>query len=128
MADTGTSTAIAQQITSAIAAHAHWKARLRSAIATGKSDFDVETVRRDDRCDFGTWLHVSIAAPDRAGPHYTTVRDLHAKFHVEASRILGLALAGRQSEAEAAMESGGEFVRLSTKLTSELVRWRDESA
>jgi hypothetical protein len=127
MPDAGTATGIDQQITKAIAAHAHWKARLRDAIATGKSDFEVETVRRDDKCDFGSWLHGSIGAADRAGPHYKTVKELHANFHVEAASVLGLALAGKKSEAEAAMGPGGEFARRSTQLTGEMVRWRDEA-
>jgi hypothetical protein len=125
--DTGTATTINQQITGAIAAHSHWKSRLRNAIASGVSDFTVETVRQDNKCDFGTWLHGSITAKDRSGPHYATVKGLHAKFHLEAARILGMALGGQKSEASAAMEPGGEFMSLSSQLTAEMVRWRDET-
>jgi hypothetical protein len=126
MPNAGT-TAIDQQITSAIAAHSHWKKRLRDAIATGKSDFVVDKVRRDDQCDFGTWLHGSIDAGGHKSPHYSTVKDLHAKFHVEAARILGMALGGKQADAEAAMQPGTTFMTLSSNLTSEMVRWRDET-
>jgi hypothetical protein len=128
MPDIDAACAIDQQITNAIAAHSEWKARLRNAVATGKSDFEVATVRRDDKCEFGSWLHQSIDSQQRRGPHYATVKDLHAKFHVEAARVLGLALAGHRSDAEAALEYGAAFAVLSGELTSELVRWRKEAA
>ena len=114
---------IDEQITSAIAAHAHWKARLRNAIKTGESEFEIANVQLDTKCEFGSWLY-AISAQQRGDPHYSRVRDLHAKVHVEAARVLGLALGGHRAEAEMSMEMGGPFTLLSSELTSELVQWR----
>jgi chemoreceptor zinc-binding protein len=119
---------VAEQITRAIAVHGQWRARLTKAIAAGASEFDVATVRRDDKCEFGSWLHHSIKSSARASARYARVRDLHAQFHLEAARVLALAVSGHKSEADYAMGPGGAFSKISAELTSEMASWQSEAA
>ena len=66
--------------------------------------------------------------PDRlrATSRYAEVRRLHAAFHAAASDALGLALAGMQAAALAAVAPGGRFANLSTDLIQALREWQSE--
>ena len=109
----------------AIAAHGAWRTRLRQAIASGKTDFDIAKVKQDNQCAFGKWLYEELPAADRNSPRYARVRQLHATFHVEAAKILELAVRGQKAEAEAAMAMRTPFAGASAALTAELTAWRD---
>jgi methyl-accepting chemotaxis protein len=107
----------------AIAAHARWKSNLRLASQTGQSALKVDQAGRDDACDLGHWL-LERPAAEKISPHFLAVRDLHAKFHREASHVLELALVGKGAEATAMMAIGGSFAIVSTRLTAALTAWK----
>jgi hypothetical protein len=112
-------------IQKAIAAHSSWKSRLRSAVDTGKFDVTPATVKLDNQCEFGKWLHGSdFSADEKKTENYRTVVDLHAKFHLEAAQILEWVTSGRKDTAEKAMGLEGSYTKASTALTKELVQWR----
>jgi hypothetical protein len=113
-----------EQLNSAIAAHGRWKARLRHAVETGKSELTSEAVRADNLCEFGKWLG-SCSAAEKTTERWKKIRALHAEFHKEAARILVLAIAGRKGEAETALALGSPFSKISADLTLALVAWRD---
>ncbi len=116
--------AAVEEINKAIGAHGMWKQRLREAIDTGKSEFTVERVRPDNLCDFGKWLY-SLPPGDQTSTHWKTVKELHAKFHAEAARVLGLAVNGHKQEAEKALSTGSNFVKISSELTGTMMKWKD---
>jgi len=111
------------EINKAIGVHGMWKQRLREAIDTGRSDFTVERVRPENLCDFGKWLH-ALPPTDKVSPQWKTVQDLHAKFHLEASRILGLAISGKTQDAEKALAPNSPFGDASGKLTISMMTWK----
>ena len=115
-------TTLKDQITAAVAAHSMWKSRLFAAIETGKSKYTSAKVAPDNQCEFGKWLHGSIDATMRAAPDYATVKDLHARFHKEAAKVLRLVEDGKIPEAKAAL--GGEYTAVSTKLVQQLQSWK----
>ncbi|MFO0888966.1 MAG: CZB domain-containing protein [Isosphaeraceae bacterium] len=110
-------------IDKAIAAHARWKSRLRQVIESGESEVAADDVRPENRCEFGRWL-ADRPAEQRETAHYKTVRDLHARFHIEAAHVLELALAGHRQQAEAAMAIGSDFAGVSAKLTASMTAWK----
>ena len=116
-----------EQIDNAIGAHGMWKARLRSAIDTGKSDFKTEIVRTDNNCDFGKWLHGAIAPELKNSPAYPSIVKAHAEFHQEAGRILQLAVSGKKAEAEKELAPGSKFSNLSSQLTSAMMAWKSSA-
>lgn len=118
----------AQQIDRAIGAHGMWKTRLKDAVTTGVSEFNVETVKVDNRCEFGRWLHQEASVQTRADPRYAQVRTLHAQFHQEAAAVLAQALAGKQTEARAALALRSPFASASARLTQAMVDWRKTGA
>jgi hypothetical protein len=112
-----------KEIVHAIAAHAKWKFYLRQAIDTGTSEWTVDEVRPDNRCEFGTWLR-TLSPDNHDSQNWDEVSRLHAEFHKEAAEVLKLALAGRRKEAEAAIAMGSRFTKVSTKLTISMTAWK----
>jgi hypothetical protein len=112
------------QINKAIGAHGLWRSRLLTAISTGRLDTPVATLERDDRCDFGMWLHgPDLDANAHASADYRTVRDLHAEFHKVAAEVAHLAETGKPAEARA-MVDHGRYANVSGELTSAMMHWK----
>ncbi|MGD0076394.1 MAG: CZB domain-containing protein [Candidatus Binataceae bacterium] len=111
-------------ITAAIGAHGMWKARLKSAIDKGTSEFTQARVHADNQCDFGKWLYGS-AAELKSSQHYGKCLELHRQFHAVAAKVLSLALAGKKEEALKAMAVQGEFAVASATLTNAMTQWKN---
>jgi len=110
----------------AITAHACWKARLRSAAGSGKFDSMTTAVKSDDHCELGKWLYsADLSAADKQTEHYRAVQHLHAKFHLEAAKVVALALSGQKDAAAEAIEPGGQYAKVSSALTDAMLKWRD---
>lgn len=113
-------------IEKAIAAHADWKGRLRSAVSSGKFDVPVSTVRMDNCCDFGKWLYGNDISPaDASSERYGKVKQMHAEFHKLAAAVVEKAISGQSEAAANAIAPGSSYAILSSTLISELVKWRD---
>lgn len=91
-------------------AHLKWKTRLRNAIRDGEK-FDIETVRRDDCCALGKWIH--SAGKGRWGhqPGFTELMRSHAQFHKQASHIAEAANRGDQSQVARMIAAGTDFAQ-----------------
>ena len=116
-----------QEINSAIATHSMWKSRLHAAINTGVLDVSAETITKDDQCPFGRWLQ-TVEPSVRDSEEYKRVKELHAKFHVAAAKVVELALAGKKNEAEQLMGVNGEYAVITTKLVMELMAWEKKAS
>jgi hypothetical protein len=116
------------EIDHAIGAHALWKSRLKMTIESGRIDMPVDSIRRDDQCDFGKWLQgKALSAADKATADCRKVDELHRRFHQTAARVVELALSGRKAEAETMMILGGEYAAISDKLTEAMTDWKRAS-
>jgi hypothetical protein len=112
-------------IEAAIASHELWKTRLLSAIETGSSEWVPRTVKADNQCDFGRWLY-ACSSEEKASPHYDVIKHRHAQFHIEAGRVLEIALRGFRSNAVAEMAEGERYADISASLIDELLNWKAE--
>lgn len=118
----------AEQIQNALAAHAAWRERLRTAVETQSSTFAVETLQRDDQCAFGKWIHgETLSRAMKKSADYRKIVDLHRRFHIAAANVLSAALSGRKEEAVRAMEKGSEFAEVSAALSATLMAWHTTS-
>jgi hypothetical protein len=109
----------------AIAAHASWKARLHTAVSTGKFDVPAGTVKSDAQYEFGKWLHgPELSAAEKQSENYRNVKQLHAQFDVDAAKVVELVTSGQKDAAAASLNMGGTYAKSSTKLTEAMVRWR----
>ena len=116
---------IKDQIKAAIGVHGMWKTRIRSATATGMSEWNPDFVSSSHNCDFGKWLDSFPEAAKHAD--YKKVFALHADFHKEAARVLGMALNGHKGDAEKAIAMGSDYEKLTVGLTKAMMEWRDKS-
>jgi hypothetical protein len=110
-----------KDIDAAIALHESWKTRLLNAIETGSSEWAPRTVKTDDQCDVGKWLY-GFSPDEKALPRYNIIKQLHAQFHIEAGRILEIALLGHKDNAVAELE--GQYAKISSSLVAELLAWK----
>jgi methyl-accepting chemotaxis protein len=107
-------------VDAALSAHGQWYTRLQDAIRTGKSDFKPAAVKADDKCAFGKWFYGEFPSMLKNDPVYAEIKDLHAAFHVEAGKILEMALGGKAEEAKKLISAGSTFKSLSSQLISKL--------
>lgn len=107
----------------AISSHGKWKYRLMEAIETGKSQWHVAEVRTDNSCEFGKWF-MGLSLSQKLSEHYKKVSALHSEFHILASEVLELALAGQKEEAQAKMAFGSHFAIVSSNLTMAVLAWQ----
>ncbi len=115
-----------EEIVKAIVAHNKWKADLREAVKTGNIDTTLETIKMDSQCFFGKWLDGPALLPaEKASDHYKTAKEYHAEFHKTAARVLELVLTGKKSDAEEMMSLGGEYSKISAKLTRSMMAWKE---
>jgi len=104
--------ALKEEITKAIGAHGMWKARLRTAIDTGKSDTNVADAGKDNGCGFGQWLYgPTIEAAAKGGADFKEVQKLHAEFHKAAAQVLQLAFAGEEDRGRKITGAGWHLFR-----------------
>jgi len=111
-----------ERIDAALTSHELWKARLSSVIESGSSEWAPQTVKQDNQCDFGKWLY-AFAPQEKTTPRYGVVKHLHAQFHIEAGRILEIALRGDRDNAIAEMAKGRRYAEISAALINELRNW-----
>ncbi|MDT8446625.1 MAG: CZB domain-containing protein [bacterium] len=112
---------LSEEIKQAIGAHGQWKMRLLDAIETGQSEWTPEKVRPNCNCAFGKWLE-SFNETEKT-THYRTVYGLHTDFHVEAARILELALNQLTEEARIAVQSNSTYSDLTQSLVLAMTTW-----
>lgn len=111
-----------EAIKKGIAAHGMWKQRLIKAIESGQSEWTPAVVCQDNQCEFGKWLY-SCTAEEKSSPHYNNVKELHAKFHQSAAKVLTLALDKKVNQAKQEIASGSDYSNHSKALTMEMMTW-----
>ncbi|MBF0489582.1 MAG: CZB domain-containing protein [Candidatus Omnitrophica bacterium] len=109
-----------ETISKAIGIHSKWTFHLEQAIRLGTSDYKPEIVKSDSHCEFGKWLVTEAPATLRILPIYRDIKDLHAQFHIEAGRVLALALSGKKEQAAQEIGLGSRFKELSSTLVLKL--------
>ncbi len=105
-----------------------WKKKLKSAVASGKIDVQISTIKTDNQCSFGKWLHgPTLTEEQKNSSHYQNVRELHAVFHEKASKVAQLVVSGNKAAAAKMLEVNGEFSEASASLTTAMLAWLKEA-
>jgi hypothetical protein len=79
----------AMDLSLALRAHLQWKRKLQDAIETGEA-LDVDTIKRDDCCDLGRWLHGDGELTFGSRVEFTKLVHAHSEFHVVTGLIAGI--------------------------------------
>lgn len=109
-------------LSDAIKAHAGWKMRLRKAAMRKDRDLPVDTICRDDCCDFGKWLN-RLPSNLQSTPEAQKVRQLHTQFHIQAGRVAKQISDAQFDQALQSLETGG-YVSTSKDLTRAVAAWK----
>lgn len=99
------------ELDQAIAAHAEWKMRFRTAMMR-KEKLDVNSIERDDCCGFGKWLRTEGDERFSDHPRYIACKRLHAAFHHEAGRVAREINAGEYAHADSMLQPGSAYARV----------------
>ena len=101
-------------------AHRDWKIRLRRYVNGTGEALDEATVRRDDRCALGQWLH---GLPSEArDPLVDELVQEHARFHGCAGDVVAAAQRGDRERALEMIGSGTAFAEASFQVVSLISR------
>ena len=113
------------RLDNAIRAHADWKIKLRGAIQN-KETLDVETIRRDDCCELGKWLHGKGRSQYGARPSFTHLIEEHRHFHEEAGKVAQTINRGAYQEAQRQIAADSPFARASQRVGQAIVQLSNE--
>ncbi|MDP1640560.1 MAG: CZB domain-containing protein [Phenylobacterium sp.] len=111
----------------AVAAHAEWKIKLRTAIETGDT-LDAASIQADNCCELGRWLHGDAKRLLGTRPAYQESLQRHAEFHREAGRVAEVINRRQADQARAMLESGGAYAAASSAVGLALTRLKREMA
>lgn len=110
----------------AVRSHVEWTARLRIFIA-GREHLEADIVSRDDRCPLGHWIYGEGLCCQHLD-EYTELKNLHAKFHRSAARIVTIAVSGNTIAVAKKLEFGSDFRNVLDNLINVLHRMEIEAA
>lgn len=106
MSDLATETALT--LDRAFAAHQQWKIKLQESV-TARATLDVATIRRDDCCELGKWLHSDARSAYGHKPEFKNLLAKHASFHLVASVVAGIINTKQYGEATALLQDYSLF-------------------
>jgi aerotaxis receptor len=99
-----------------IAAHQQWRVTLRNAVLKNKK-LDADTLRRDDCCALGKWVHGPGGQRWGKVPVFQELIGHHRQFHLEAGKVADTINQGHPERASQMMESGSPFVEAGHRVT-----------
>jgi Chemoreceptor zinc-binding domain len=111
---------------SALAKHAEWKLKFRSAISKQES-LDAAIIAKDNCCDFGKWLHGEGKTKYSGLTGFSDCVAKHATFHTEAGKVATAINAGKYNEAEAMLSAGTAYTASSNAVGTAIVRLKKEA-
>ncbi|MES2928524.1 MAG: CZB domain-containing protein [Pseudomonadota bacterium] len=109
---------------SAIKAHAQWRTKLRDA-AKKHQQLDADTIRRDDCCELGRWLHGKGQGSYGALPAFQSLLDKHRDFHEVAGAIAQTINRGNYADAEQALAGNTPFSQASSAVGAAIIQLRN---
>lgn len=95
--------------------HNEWKSRLKAAVSSGEP-LDVATIKKDDCCELGQWLHAEGKRAYGHRPEFTRLLDKHQEFHTVASIVATIINKKDVAGAEAMLQGSSQFSSASTEV------------
>lgn len=117
---------IGTQLDNALKKHAEWKMKFRNALAH-HDHLDVETISKDNCCDFGKWLYSDTK--NRLG-HLDSFQDClqrHAAFHIEAGKVARAVNEDNRNEVNAMLSPGSAFSETSSLVSEAILRLKRDA-
>ena len=109
----------------AIHKHAEWKVKFRSAI-NKKETLDAATIRQDNCCVLGIWLHGEGKARYGTKASFANLIARHADFHRNAGTVADSINAKKYDVAEAMLGGGKPYANASSAVASAITALKKE--
>lgn len=108
--------------------HADWKIRFSNAIFRRESldSYVMQTIRKDNCCELGQWLHGEGKAQYGRLPSYKACLKKHAAFHAEAEKIALTINAKHYHEASKMIGINSAFNAIVSETCCEVTRLKEE--
>jgi Chemoreceptor zinc-binding domain len=113
-------------LASAIAKHAEWKLKLRSAILKNET-MDAGTLAKDNCCELGKWLHGEAKTKFARLSSYSDCVSKHATFHAEAGKVAVAINSKNYSVAEAMLNAGTPYTAASNAVGGAIIKLKKEA-
>jgi methyl-accepting chemotaxis protein len=110
----------------AIAKHAEWKLKFRSAISKQET-MDVDTIAKDNCCELGKWLYGEGKSKFGHLASYSACVTKHAAFHIEAAKVAKAINSKKFQEAEAMISSGSTYSAASSAVGTAIMALKKEA-
>ncbi|PJA27050.1 MAG: chemotaxis protein [candidate division Zixibacteria bacterium CG_4_9_14_3_um_filter_46_8] len=111
----------------AIAKHAEWKMKFRSAISRQET-MDAVAISKDNCCEMGKWLYGEAKAKLSGLKSYAECVAKHAAFHIEAGKVAHAINAKKYAEAENMIGSNTPYMAASNAVGSGIIHLKKEAA
>jgi len=96
----------------AFSAHRSWKDKLLAAVESGEV-LDVATIKRDDCCDLGRWLHSEGGKLYGTKPQFIKLMETHTEFHAVTGVVAGIVNSKDHETAKALIGRSSQFASAS---------------
>ncbi len=96
-----------------ILAHSRWKIKVKEFIA-GNATIDVNTVGRDDQCEFGKWL-LNEGLKYASLPAFAQLQSKHTAFHKTVAQVVVQAKSLPKDKAIELLGFGSDYGRASSE-------------
>lgn len=101
----------------AVQAHVEWKTKLRAYLTKHDGSLKPAQIALDNQCALGKWIY-GEAQKYKHIPEFATLKSEHAKFHQYTAQIVELVNTGEVKEAEAMLQAGSDYMKLSGSCVS----------
>jgi len=108
------------ELKDAIPAHTKVKINLRNAAVNGQH-VDADTLRRDDACALGHWLHGEGEQRYGRNASFGSLKQTHRDFHRVAGKVADLINTGRLDAASQQLTNNSEFARATQSVVAEVM-------
>jgi methyl-accepting chemotaxis protein len=114
-------------LNSAIQKHAEWKTRFRKAIS-GQETMDAATIAKGNCCELGQWLHGDGKRQFSKLPAHGTCVQMHAAFHVEASKVAKAINDKKFAVAESMLDTSTPYGKASSSVATAILQLKKAAA
>jgi hypothetical protein len=110
------------EVAMVLRAHRALKTQIYSALVHKTLD-DLVPHLDEARCPIGLWLHDDLAPAMRGTPEYTRAARIHAAFHREIDKVVGVGLTGESLPVELMLAVPSRYVLASAALERAFAEW-----
>lgn len=105
----------------AIGVHHQWREKLKIAAATG-APLDAASLRRNDCCDLGKWLHAKGRQLYGSKPEFVKLMARHNDFHLVASMVANSINDREYTDLQKVLSGNSQFAQASIDLETAVMK------